>query len=109
MSELTDAIKFWQEHTDEIERQEELRDGYAQPLEQAAHKLLRDAHRYQRTGMYPRYRGVHTSTDPKFDGKLRFEISNGIDYGDDFGASFSLEELENSSRLFHPSDFEKTR
>ena len=60
----------------------------ARPLERAAHALLNAEHRYSRTGMYPELRELGSN------GAFEFHCSNGIDYGDDFWASFTFEQLQ---------------
>lgn len=82
------------EHGDEfariakqIEDLEELKEHWARPIERQAHALLKARRAYARSGMYPTLR--ETS-----DTNCWFDVSNGIDTGDDFGASLTWDELQ---------------
>jgi len=60
-------------------------------LAAAATARLEAEHKMRRTGMHASLREVIEKDGVT---SLHFEVSNGIDYGDDFGATFTLAELQ---------------
>lgn len=92
----------WLEAQAEVESAEEKRDEYGDVLARRAHKILQDRHAYRRSGSFPSISSIDGD-------KIWFNVSNGIDYSDDFGVGFTLTELEaeGGDRLFHPSDYNR--
>lgn len=94
---LASRVAAIKEIDQQIDSLDDARQEYAAQLERAAHALLQARSRYSRTGMYPRLyqgRGAVTYAEAfEKQGAVYFEVSNGIDHGDDFGVSLTFEEL----------------
>jgi hypothetical protein len=94
---LANIAQAWLEKEAERETAEEARDEYGRVLARRAHTILKDAHRIRRSGQFPSVTAVKGD-------RVTFEVTNGIDYGDDFSVTFTIEQLETSDRLFSPSE-----
>lgn len=90
LREHAEAITSYDQRIEDLQEE---RERLSWPLEAAANKILKGRHQMRRTGMSASLDEIDN------DGNLHFSVSNGIDYGDDFGCSFTLDELENPRRL----------
>jgi hypothetical protein len=94
---LANIAQAWLEKDAERDAAEEARDEYGHVLGRRAYTILRDNHQIRRTGQYPSVIAVKGD-------RVTFEVTNGIDYGDDFTVTYTIEQLETSDRLFSPSE-----